>query len=73
MNTDNYAAWQQLLNQRDHGLYMLLLLATFLVGSYLITYAYWIPQKYGRLIRVAYEIGGILLYIGIVIVSARAQ
>lgn len=73
MNTDNYLAWQQLLEERDRALYWLLLLAAGLVGSYLITYVEWIPQRYGKLIRAAYEVGGILLYIGIVIISARGR
>lgn len=66
MNTDNYRAWQALLLDRDQGIYILFFLAAFLVGSYLITYVNWIPQKYGRKIRAAYEIGGILLYVGLI-------
>ena len=70
MNTDNYRAWQIALQQRDQALYGLLALAFMLVGSYLFTYAAWVPPVWGRRIRVAYEVGGILLYIGIVVVCA---
>lgn len=68
MDTKNYLAWKALLNQRDLALYGLLFLAVALVGSYLITYVEWLPAKYGKVIRYTYEIGGLLLYIGIVIV-----
>jgi len=71
MNTDNFIAWQALLNERDKGLYLLLALAAFLVGSYLISYLTWIPPKYGRIIRGMYEVGGIMLYIGLVIISLK--
>ena len=71
MDTSNYRAWQLALQQRDQALYALLALAFMLVGSYLFTYAKWIPQIWGRRIRAAYEMGGILLYIGIVIVCAK--
>ena len=71
MNTDNYNAWQLALKDRDRALYWMMILAVGLVGSYLLTYAKWIPPGWGKRIRVAYEIGGIFLYIGIVIVSNR--
>jgi len=71
MNTDNYRAWQALLNQRDQALYAMFGLAVLFIGSYLITYVSWIPEKTGRMLRAAYEIGGILLYIGIIIVCAK--
>lgn len=69
MNTDNYRAWQLALADRDRALYGMLLLAFLLVGSYLFTYAKWVPSKWGKRIRFAYEVGGILLYIGTIIVS----
>lgn len=71
MNTDNYRAWQLALQQRDQALYGLLLLAGILVGSYLLTYAKWVPATWGRRIRIAYEMGGILLYAGIIIVCSK--
>ena len=71
MTTDNYHAWQMALQDRDRALYAMLLLAFMLVGSYLITYVKWVPPIWGKRIRVAYEIGGIFLYIGIVVVCAR--
>jgi len=73
MNTDNYANWQIALAERDRALYAMLILAVALVGSYLFTYFFpkWIPPIWGKRIRIAYEIGGILLYIGIVIVCAE--
>jgi len=70
MNTDNYLSWQNALLDRDKALYSLLLLAFILVGSYLITYM--LPPEFGKRLRVAYEVGGILLYIGIVAVCAAA-
>ena len=73
MNTDNYIAWQALIDQRNISLYWLALLALLLVGSYLLTYAAWLPYKYGKLIRIAYEAGGILLYIGIIVVTVTAK
>lgn len=69
MNTDNYKAWQLAIADRDRALYGMLLLAFLLVGSYLLTYVNWIPPKWGKRIRFFYEVGGILLYIGIIIVS----
>jgi len=72
MNTDNYRAWQELLNQRDQAIYLLFGLAAILVIAYLITYAEkWVPPKIGKLIRLAYEIGGLALYVGIVAVCAK--
>jgi len=71
MNTDNYMAWQTALQDRDRALYGMFLLAVLLIGSYLFTYAKWIPPIWGKRIRIAYEIGGILLYAGIVIVCAK--
>lgn len=69
MNTDNYNAWQLALADRDRALYGMFLLAFLLVGSYLLTYVNWVPPKWGKRIRFAYEVGGILLYIGIIVVS----
>jgi hypothetical protein len=71
MNTDNYRAWQTALKDRDAALYGLLILAAVLVGSYLITYAKWLPPAWGKRLRLAYEIGGALLYIGIIIVCTN--
>lgn len=71
MNTDNFRAWQLALQQRDQALYALILLAGILVGSYLLTYATWLPREWGRRVRIAYEVGGVLLYIGIVIVCLK--
>lgn len=71
MNTDNYRAWQLLLDQRDKALYMLLGIAIILVGSYLITYVNWIPAKLGKRLRLIYEIGGLALYIGTIIVCLK--
>ena len=69
MNTDNYLAWPNLLTQRDTALYWLLLLAAGLVGSYLLTYAAWIPGAWGKRLRIAYEIGGVLFYLGVIVIS----
>lgn len=71
MDTSNYSAWQLALKQRDQALYGLLLLAVVLVGSYLFTYAKWLPPAWGKRIRIAYEIGGVMLYIGIIIVCLK--
>ena len=71
MGTENFTAWQQALQDRDRALYGLLLLAFVLVGSYLLTYAKWIPPKWGARIRGAYEVGGILMYIGIIVVCMK--
>ena len=71
MNTDNFSAWQVALQNRDTALYLMLLLAMLLVGSYLFTYVNWIPPKWGKYIRLVYEIGVVLLYIGIVYVCAK--
>lgn len=71
MNTDNYLAWQNALADRDRALYGMLFLALLLIGSYLFTYVNWIPPTWGKRIRIAYEIGGVLLYIGIVYVCYR--
>jgi len=71
MSTDNFRAWQLALQQRDQALYALILLAAILVGSYLLTYATWLPPVWGRRIRLAYEVGGVLLYTGIVIVCIK--
>lgn len=71
MNTENYQAWQLLLHQRNIALYWMLGLSAFLIASYEITYAQWLPQRYAKLIRYAYEVGGVLLYIGTVILSIR--
>ena len=71
MNTDNYLAWQDALKDRDNALYGMLILAFILVGSYLVTYAKWVPPTWGKRIRVAYEIGGVLLYFGIIYISNK--
>jgi len=71
MNTDNYRAWQEALNQRDQALIAMFGLALLMVGSYLVTYLPWVPPAWGRRIRLSYEIGGILLYIGIIVVCAN--
>lgn len=71
MNTDNYLAWQLAIQDRDRALYGMLGLAFLLVGSYLLTYVKWVPPIWGKRIRIAYEVGGILLYIGIVVVCAK--
>jgi len=68
--TDRYWLWQQALTERDQGMMSLFVLAAVLVASYLITYAPWLPQRYGRALRRAYEIGGALLYVGVLVVSA---
>jgi len=69
MNTQFYQAWRAAMQQRDQALYILLVLAVILVGSYLITYVNWVPDKWGRRLRATYEIGGALLYLGMLIVS----
>jgi len=71
MNTDNYNAWQLALQDRDRALYGMLLLAGLFVVSYLITYVKWIPPIWGQRLRIAYEIGGVLLYVGIVYVCIK--
>jgi len=71
MNTDNFTAWQIALQNRDNALYSMLGLALLLVGSYLFTYVNWIPPKWGKYIRLTYEVGGVLLYFGIVYVCAK--
>lgn len=60
--TGHYAAWQQALADRNQGLYMLMGLGALLVISYLLTYVSWLPAKYARLLRKAYEIGGLIFY-----------
>lgn len=71
MNTDNYIAWQLAIQDRDRALYGLVVLALVLVGSYLITYAKWVPPVWQKRLRLAYEVGGVFLYIGIIAVCAR--
>ena len=71
MDTSNFVAWQQAILQRDQALYGLAALALALVGSYLLTYAEWVPTTWARRIRLAYEVGGVLLYIGIIAVCAN--
>ena len=71
MNTDNYLAWQLALKDRDTALYGIFVLALLLVGSYLLSYVEWVPPIWGKRIRIAYEVGGILLYIGIVYISNK--
>lgn len=68
--TDRYWLWQQALTERDQGMMSLFILAIALVVSYLVTYVPWLPQKYGKVLRKAYEVGGVLLYIGVLLVSA---
>ncbi len=68
--TDRYWLWQQALDQRDRGMLSLFTLAILMVVSYLITYVDWLPPKVGRVLRIVYELGGVILYVGILIVSA---
>jgi hypothetical protein len=68
--TDRFYLWQQALRERDQGMYSLVGLAFLFVGSYLITYVPWVPDRYGRVLRLCYEVGGGLLFIGMIIVSA---
>jgi len=67
--TERYLIWQKELTQRDLGMYTLSGLAVLLVVSYLLTYADWLPPTVGKGLRFVYEVGGGLLYLGIIVVS----
>lgn len=68
--TPRFYLWQDALVARDQGMYSLIGLGVLFVGSYLITYVPWIPDKPGKALRVGYEVGGILLYVGMLVVSS---
>ena len=68
--TERYTLWRQALIDRDHGIYSLLALSLMFVVSYLVTYAPWVPARWGKYIRFAYEVGGALMFAGMVVVSA---
>lgn len=68
--TPKYYLWQQALADSHRGIYSLVGLAVLFVGSYLITYVPWISDKLGKYLRISYEIGGVLLYAGMLVVSS---
>jgi hypothetical protein len=68
--TPKYYLWQQALDNSHRGMYSLMMLAVLFVGSYLMTYVPWIPNKYGKALRIGYEVGGVFLYAGMLVVSS---
>jgi len=69
--TERYLLWREALVNRDRGMYSLMILAVLFVVSYLVTYVPWIPERWGRYLRISYEIGGVILFVGMILVSAK--
>lgn len=73
MDTVLFELWQTNIDNQNEAINMLAGLGVFLVLCYLISYAPWLPVKWANLLRVGYEMGGVMLYAGIIVISLIGQ